>query len=174
MKQLIAFAIILSLILIIKKISFKYKLGTIFTVILLLILKLTIYDLAELNNNNTQNTFYNFNYLLSLNFETLFFKFINILIWLLYYIASNIFFITFIFIIIFDYFVLKKNFDYLEYNKILTIYLIGIFLFIFSAYLFREMEIIQSIRTTMDRLVMTASGFLIYPSLKIIKKIYNL
>jgi hypothetical protein len=166
--------IILSLILIIKKISFKYKLGTIFTVILLLILKLTIYDLAELNNNNTQNMFYNFNYLLSLNFEILFYKFINILIWLLYYIASNIFFISFIFIIIFDYFFSKKNVDYLEYEKILTIYLISIFLFIFSAYLFREMEIIQSIRTTMDRLVMTASGFLIYPSLRIIKKTYNL
>ena len=32
------------------------------------------------------------------------------------------------------------------------------------------MEIIQSIRTTMDRIVMTASGFLIYPC---IKKLFN-
>ena len=52
-------------------------------------------------------------------------------------------------------------------NLLLFQYSFLILLFITFAYIFRDMEIVQSIRTTMDRLIMTASGFLVYPCIKI-------
>ena len=43
--------------------------------------------------------------------------------------------------------------------------------FIFSAYILREQDIIYSIRTTMDRLVMTSSGFFLFMIYQNINKI---
>ena len=54
------------------------------------------------------------------------------------------------------------------YYKTLMIYLFFIIAFLISAYIFRNMEIEYAIRTTMDRLMMTASGFFIYPSIKLL------
>ena len=59
----------------------------------------------------------------------------------------------------------KKN---LEYQKTLIVYLFSIIIFIIFVYTLRDMEIEYAIRTTMDRLVMTASGFFIYPSIKLL------
>ena len=56
---------------------------------------------------------------------------------------------------------IKKDENNFKYFKLIYIYLFYIIIFIYSAYILRDMEIIQSIRTTMDRIVMTASGFLI-------------
>ena len=60
------------------------------------------------------------------------------------------------------------------YYKTLMIYSFFIIAFIISAYIFRNMEIEYAIRTTMDRLIMTASGFFIYPSIKLLtEKFYR-
>ena len=49
-----------------------------------------------------------------------------------------------------------------EFNKIiLVIFLLNIG-FIISAYMFREMEIVYSLRTTMDRIIFTSSGLYIF------------
>ena len=66
------------------------------------------------------------------------------------------------------FFVKKKDKKNSIYYKSLMIYLLFITIFIISAYIFRDMEIVYAIRTTMDRLIMTASGFFIYPSIKLL------
>ena len=93
-----------------------------------------------------------------------------ITLWLSYYMLTNIFFPLFILLIIFEKFFVRKKQKYFEYDKMLYFYFYYILVFIFAAYILRDMEIIQSIRTSMDRIVMTASGFLIYPC---IKKLFN-
>ena len=51
----------------------------------------------------------------------------------------------------------NQNFLLFQYSFLILFYYICLH--------FRDMEIIQAIRTTMDRLLMTASGFYIYPIL---------
>ena len=131
-------------------------------------LKLTVYEITDLNNG--QRIFYNLEYILSLNFEIIFHKLFNILIWFFYYLSNNIFFAFFVFLMIYERLFLKKSFKINHrYNRILMIYLCFILIFIIFAYVLRDMEIEYAIRTTMDRLLMTISGFFIYPTLKILK-----
>jgi len=70
------------------------------------------------------------------------------------------------FLIVLNRFYIKDENNF-EYLRLIYIYLFYISIFIYLAYILRDMEIVQSIRTTMDRLVMTASGFLVYPCIKI-------
>ena len=91
----------------------------------------------------------------------------NIFIWFVYYISNNIFFAIFILLILYEKFFIKKGVKInTQYYKTVTIYLICIITFIIFAYILRDMEIEYAIRSTMDRLIMTASGFFIYPSIK--------
>ena len=62
----------------------------------------------------------------------------------------------------------NNNKTNLDYQQTLLVYLFSIIIFIIFAYTLRDMEIEYSIRTTMDRLVMTASGFFIYPSVRLL------
>ena len=131
-------------------------------------LKLIIHEITDLNNG--QRIFYNLEYILGLNFEIIFHKLFNILIWFFYYLSNNIFFAFFVFLMIYERLFLKKSFKINHrYNRILMIYLCYILIFIIFAYVLRDMEIEYAIRTTMDRLLMTISGFFIYPTLKILK-----
>ena len=130
----------------------------------LFLLKYYIYQIAVIDIN-TQKTFYNYNYISSLNLEIILHKIINITIWLIYYILTNIFFLIFILLILFETLIVKKKIILNFSQKVLYFYLIIILMFIYFAYISRDMEIVYSIRTTMDRLVMTASGFFVYPSL---------
>lgn len=129
------------------------------------IIKLIIYDITDLNNG--QKTFYHLEYILSLNLNLIFYKLMNIFIWFVYYISNNIFFAIFILLIIYEKLFIKKvDKKNAQYFKTVTIYLICIFTFIIFAYILRDMEIEYAIRTTMDRLIMTASGFFVYPLVK--------
>ena len=49
-----------------------------------------------------------------------------------------------------------------EFNKIIFILFILNIGFIISAYMFREMEIVYSLRTTMDRIIFTSSGMYVF------------
>ncbi len=143
---------------------------------LLFLLKYYIYQVADIDIN-TQKTFYNYNYISSLNLEIILYKIMNITIWLIYYILTNIFFLIFVLLILFETLIVKKKIILNFNQKVLYFYLIAILTFIYFAYISRDMEIVYSIRTTMDRLVMTASGFFIYTSLVRISdylKIYNI
>ncbi len=128
--------------------------------------KIFIYNYYSLNLDAQPS--YNFEYLKNLNIKEIIFKIRIIFIWLVYYSLNNIFFITGIFYCI--YLSFTKNFNNQEI-KVYNIYLILIISFIFSAYIFRDQEIVNSIRTTMDRLVMTSSGFFVYMIMKNIDKI---
>ena len=78
--------------------------------------------------------------------------------YLAYYILHNIFFISGILILLILNFQKKKD----AYIKIINFYFILNIIFIISAYLFRDMEIEYSIRTTMERIIFTSSGFYVF------------
>ena len=169
---LVYFFILLILLLTQNQILIKRKLVMVSLFIIFYIFKLIIYDVSDLNNG--QKLFYNSEYILNLDFEIIFYKLKNIFIWFFYYLSNNIFFAIFIILIFYEkFFVKKENKINIIYFRTLMIYLFLISMFILFAYVFRDMEIEYAIRTTMDRLVMTASGFFIYPSIKLlINKFY--
>ena len=167
---IVYFLLSLTLILLINRISYKLKLSIFLIFIILFLTKVYIFDIANFNLNS-QGMFYNLDYLSELSFDVLINKIVIITLWLGYYMLKNIFFPIFVFLIIFEKFFVKKQQNHFEYDKILYFYFCYILVFIFVAYISRDMEIIKSIRTTMDRIVMTASGFLIYPC---VKKLFNI
>ena len=162
---IVYFLLSIILIFFIKRISYQLKFLILLIYLMLFFIKVSIYDLANFNLNS-QGMFYNQDYLLSLDLESIIHRINNIAIWLSYYMLKNIFFPILIFLLIFEKFLTKTHQKNTEYDKLLYLYFCYILLFIFIAYISRDMEVIQSIRTTMDRIVMTASGFLVYPSIK--------
>jgi len=129
--------------------------------------KIFIYQVLDFNLD--AQPFYNLDYLLSLNFGVIINKLMYITTWLFYYGLTNIFFILGLFFIILVNFT-EKNHDYI---KVLNIYFISTVSFFYAAYIFREMEIIYAIRTTLDRLIMTSSGFYVYFIFLKVSKILN-
>ena len=98
---------------------------------------------------------YDLSYILSLNINFIIYKLKLIIPFFGYYLLNNIVFISGLIILIYNLiFKIDK-----EYNKGVLLYFILTTAFIFSAYLFRDMEIEYSIRTTMERIVFTISGF---------------
>lgn len=161
------FFILLILLLIQNQISIKKKLLFSGLFIIFYLLKLSIYEIADLDNG--QKAVYNLQYILNLDFNIIFHKLIRIFIWFIYYISNNIFFALFILLMIYEkLFEKNNNKTNLDYQQTLLVYLFSIIIFIIFAYTLRDMEIEYSIRTTMDRLVMTASGFFIYPSVRLL------
>ena len=170
---IVYFFILLILLLIQNKISIKRRLFLSALFISFYLLKLVIYDISNLENG--QKILYDIEYILNLDFNLIFYKLSNIVVWFFYYLSNNIFLSIFIFLIFYEkLFVKEKNRINTSYFNILIIYSFFVILFIISAYIFREMEIEYAIRTTMDRLLMTASGFFVYPSIKLLnKKLYR-
>ncbi len=159
--------IILFIITLIKKNSFKKKLLIILAFLFLCFFKIFIYQVLDFNLD--VQPFYNLDYLLSLNFGAIINKLMNTTIWLSYYGLTNIFFILGLFFIILTNFT-EKNHNYI---KVLNIYFILTVSFFYAAQIFREMEIIYALRTTLDRLVMTSSGFYVYFIFLKVSKILN-
>ena len=109
---------------------------------------------------------YNMDYLRSLNIKVLSDKIKYIVPYLGYYSLKNyIFFIGVI--VLFYKNIFNKNKIYILSFNIFTILNI---LFIFLAYLTREIEILYSIKTTMERLVFTSSGFYLFLILSMINE----
>ena len=170
---IVYFLLVLFLFSLIKKISIRSKFLIFLTLTLLFFVKIIIYDMANIGLNS-QGQIYNLEYLSSLKTEVLLDKIFNVSVWLVYYTLTNIFFIIFILLIIFECFYVKSKQAELNYNKLLFFYLAYILVYIFAAYILRDMEIVYAIRTTMDRLLMTASGFLVYPCIKKLTEYPNL
>ena len=166
---IVYFSVICLLILIQNKISIKRKLHFVVIFISLYIFKFCIYEFYEMNING-QKIFYNLDYILSLGFEIIIEKSKFITIWLIYYILNNVFFALFLIVLLYEKFYLKSYSRIKDYDLTILSYLICIILFIFSAYIFRDVEIVYAIRTTMDRLIMTSSGFFVFPCIiKLVK-----
>ena len=80
---------------------------------------------------NSQGHIYNLEYLTNLKIEV-FNKVFNISIWFVYYVLTNIFFIIFILVMIFEFFNTKNKQTELNYNKILFFYSAYILVYIFQ------------------------------------------
>ena len=166
---LVYFFIFLVLLLIQNQILIKRRLFFLGLFIIFYLFKLVIYDITDLENG--QKTLYNMEYILNLDFNLIFYKLSNIFIWFFYYLLNNIFLSIFILLMIYEkFFVKEKDKINTVYSNILLIYSFFFILFIISAYIFRDAEIEYAIRTTMDRLLMTASGFFVYPSIKLLNE----
>ena len=160
------FFIILLLLILQNQILLKKRLTFLSLFIFSYFLKLAIYKITGLGLEEGLDDVYNLSYILGLDPIIVIDKLLKIVIWFFYYSSVNIFLLIFMFLVIYEKFYEKeyhkKNF---RYNLILLCYLFLIIIFILFAYIFRDAEIMYAIRTTMDRLVMTASGFLVFPSL---------
>ena len=147
--------IILTIFLFNNKVIVKEKVFIFLIFMIFVSLKYNVYLLYDLELNAQP---YNFESFFSLSIENLYYRFEKILIYLGYYSLINpIFLIGVILTILLNFFnndkILTKNFN---------IYFILNTLFIFSAYLLRDLEIVYSLKTTLERIVFTSSGFYVY------------
>ena len=123
-----------------------------FIAILLILLKFFIYNYFNININEQP---YFLNYLLNLDLNTIFYKMKYIFIYLSFYSLKNI-----IFMCVGLYLVFKiKTFLNDEYFKFIFLLFLFNVMFIFSVYILRDMEIVYSLKTTIDRIIFSSSGF---------------
>jgi len=146
------------------QISKKIKIYSNLFYISIIILKLIIYKYFDFTLNVQP---YHLNYILNLNFDVILHKLSFIIPFLFYYSLINVFFIVgFVILLAFN---LQQKFD--NYIKILNYYFILNLIFIFCTYLFREWEVEYSIRTTMERLIFTSSGFYVFLIINYLKNL---
>ena len=158
------FFIILFLLIFLKQITINKKIFIFISFLAAFIFKIFIYKLTGLEEG--LKDVYHLEYIMTLDIPSIADKLFKIIIWFVYYSSTNIFLLIFIILIIYEKLYEKKfSLKQANQNFLLFQYSFLILFFITFAYIFRDMEIIQAIRTTMDRLLMTASGFYIYPIL---------
>jgi hypothetical protein len=109
---------------------------------------------------------YYLEYIYNLNIDFIFYKLKFILPYLIFYTLNNVFFILGILLLL----ILNFKKDRTDYIKCINFYFILNLSFIICAYLFRDMEIEYSVRTTMDRVIFTSSGFFVFLVVNYVKK----
>ena len=164
----IAFGLIIILIILFnKKIYFREKTIIFLSFLFLIVLKYYVYSYYEFEANAQP---YNFKEFVLFSFENIYYRLEKILIYLVYYSLKNpIFLIGIILVFLLNFYkknkILLRNFNlYFIFNTI----------FIFSAYLFRDLEIVYSLKTTLERIVFTSSGFYVYLVILFINKIFEI
>tara|TARA_B100000123_G_scaffold251020_1_gene210358 strand:- start:91 stop:633 length:543 start_codon:yes stop_codon:yes gene_type:complete len=149
------FMIILIALNLIKNFEFKKRFLLITSSFGLILFKTLIYKHFQISLNDQP---YFIEYISNLDFQTIIFKLKNIIIYGTFYSLKNIIFFIVPIIFLINYRILFKD----EFNKIIFILFLLNIGFIISAYIFREMEIVYSLRTTMDRIIFTSSGLYIF------------
>ena len=129
----------------------------------MIIFKIIIYEIFQIKINDQP---YYLNYILGLDFEILFYKIKNIVLYLSYYSFKNIILLAVPLLLIFNYKEIFKD----NYIKLITFFFLLNMSFIFSAYIFREMDIEYALKTTIDRLIFSSSGFYLVFIINQIKK----
>jgi len=137
------------------QISKKIKIYSNLFYITIIVLKIIIYKYFNFTLNAQP---YHLDYILNLNFDVILYKIKFILPFFLYYLTINVFFVSGLIILFALNFQRKIN----NYTRLLNYYLIIIIIFIFCAYLFRDAEVEYSVRTTMERIIFTSSGFYVF------------
>ena len=137
------------------QISRKIKVCLNLFYISIIILKVIIYQYFDFAFNAQP---YNLDHILNLNFSIIFYKLKFILSFFFYYSFINVFLVSGIIIL----FTLNFQRKIDNYTKLLNYYFIFSIMFIFGAYLFRDMEIEYAVRTTMERIIFTSSGFYVF------------
>ena len=153
----LVFSLILLIILLVShKTNLKNKIIVLTTGILIFSFKKIIY--IYLQFDTVAQPYYNLPFLLSLDVLEVLNRIGHTFFYLSYYGLTNILFFTGIIILLFIN--LKKT---KELNTtIFNYYFLFNISFIFAAYIFREMEIVYSLRTTLERIVFISSGFYLY------------
>jgi hypothetical protein len=149
------------------QISRKIKIYINISYVSMIIFKIAIYQFFDAKLIDTSGHPYYLDYISSLNFSFIIYKLKFIIPYLSYYILMNIFFISGIIVLCLLNF--QKKID--SYIKHLNYYFILNLAFIFCAYLFRDMDIEYSIKTTMERVIFTSSGFYIFLIINFIKNL---
>mgnify|MGYP001277452252 CR=1 FL=1 len=149
------FMIILIALNLIKNFKFEKRLLLITSSFVLILFKTLIYKHFQISLNDQP---YFIEYIFNLDFQTIMFKLKNIIIYGTFYSLKNIIFFIVPIIFLINYKILFKD----EFNKIIFIMFVLNIGFIVCAYMFREMEVVYSLRTTMDRIIFTSSGLYIF------------
>lgn len=155
--------IILSILFLHKKVPVKEKVFIFLSFMIFVALKYNVYLLYDFELNAQP---YNFERFFSLSIENLYYRFEKIFIYFGYYSLINPIFLIGI--------ILTISLNFLKNNEILiknfNIYFILNTSFIFSAYLLRDLEVVYSLRTTLERVIFTSSGFYVYVIILFINK----
>jgi len=146
----------------IKKLELEKRLLLIFSSFGLILFKTLIYKYFQISLNDQP---YFIEYILNLDFKTIMFKLKNIIIYGVYYSLKNIIFFIVPIIFIINFKILFKD----EFNKVIFILFLLNIGFIITAYMFRQMEIVYSLRTTMDRIIFTSSGIYLFYLINFLK-----
>ena len=136
----------------ISNLNLKFRIYFNFLFLFFIFLKSLIYNFFQIKINAQP---YFLEYLLKLDLERLIYKLYNIFIYLSFYSLKNIILLLVPIIVILNY---KKIFKD-EYFRLIFVFFILNIIFIFSAYIFREMDVVFSLSTTIDRIVFSSSGF---------------
>jgi len=150
--------ILILLINFIKEIPNKIKIYSSISFIFLIVFKIIIYQFFNEDVNflvEVSGHPYYFEYIYNLNLDFVLYKIKFIIPYLFYYTLNNAFFISGILILLMLNF--KKNEG--KYIGIMNFYFIFNIIFIFSAYLLRDMDIEYSLKSTIERVIFTSSGF---------------
>jgi hypothetical protein len=158
------FAITILCINLIKKLNFNHRIKFNILTLLLLVFKIAIFKIYNVKLNNQP---YYFDYIASLNLDIIIYKVVNISTYFLYHSLTNIILLLLPVILLLKFKKIFKD-EFLKFN--FYFYILNI-IFIFSAYLLRDMEIVYSLKTTIDRLIFTSSGFYLLLIIDYFKKL---
>ena len=159
------------------QISKKVKLYASLLYISIVILKLIIYQYfdftlgqisiygSDLSNIKVQHVY--LDYIFNLNFAVILYKLKFIIPFFFYYSLTNAFFVLGCIILFASNF--QKKID--NYVKILNYYFVFIIILIISIYLFSSLETERLVRTTMERIIFTSSGFYVFLIINFIKSL---
>ena len=152
------------------QISKKIKVYSTISFLFLISFKIIIYQFFNKKTNflvETSGHPYYWEYIYNLNIDFIFYKMQFIFPYLIFYTLNNVFFILGILLLLILNF--KKNRS--DNIKSMNFYFILNFAFILCAYIFRDMEIEYAVKTTMERVIFTSSGFYVFLVVDYIKKI---
>ena len=159
------------------QISKKIKIYSNLFYISIIILKIIIYqyfDFAWGQITIYQNDFsyanvraWHLNYIFNLNFATILHKLKFIIPFIFYYSLINVCFVVGFIILLASNF--QKKID--SYTKIVNYYFIFNIILIMCIYLFSDREIENLVRTTMERIIFTSSGFYVFLIINFLKNL---
>ena len=149
------YSIIILILILFSSINYKQKFLTTISILAFIISKYLIYFFAEFNLDPRPDS-YSFNYILNLDFMIILSKLKIIILFLIYYLSTNEIMILNLITLGLFYYINYKNLNTL---KFIYIFLLLNFLFILVAYIFINLDTEYAVRTTMDRIVFSTSGF---------------
>ena len=152
---IVYFLIIISCINLIKKIDFSHRIIFNILCLSLIIFKFLVYQAFEIKPNSQP---YSLNFFENFNFEILFYQIYSITIYFVYNSINNIIY----FVVLIVFFMNRDKIFKEEYYKVVFAFFFITICFIYSAYIFRDQEIIDALKTTIDRVVFTSSGFYLF------------